>query len=111
MEWEESEKPRSPSSRVQMSRPLFTSARVYFTSAISPPSMEVLSAFDGTLGQYYYRYNSLPIYYYYYYFHYYQLYTVNYLYYYYLNLHKINCIILTLLLCVSFLYFFNMLTL
>jgi hypothetical protein len=49
MDWEESEKQRSHSSRVQMSRPLFASARVYFTSAISPPSVEVLSAFEGTL--------------------------------------------------------------
>jgi hypothetical protein len=54
-------------------------------------------------------------YYYYYYYYYYQsyLYTVNYLYYYYyyLNLLKIRCIILALLLCVSCLYFFNILTL
>jgi hypothetical protein len=62
----------------------------------------------------YYRYDSIPIYYYYYYHHYYLLtvvYIVNYLYYYYLNLLKINCIVFALLLCVSFLYFFNMLTL
>jgi hypothetical protein len=48
-------------------------------------------------------------YYYYYHHHYYQLYTVNYLYYYYyyyyLKLLEISCIILALLLCVSFLYF------
>lgn len=41
MSWEEWEKLRSHSSSVQMSRLLFPSGRVYFTSAISPPSMEV----------------------------------------------------------------------